>query len=207
MKKVGIMGGTFNPIHNGHLFLAEYAYEEIGLDTILFMPSRKPPHKASLEVASSEDRRRMTELAIRDNPHFELSALELDREGLSYTADTLTELTAMNPDTEYYFIIGADSLLQLLEWKTPQVIFNLCTIVAAGRNHLPKNLMEQQVKRLHETYGASIILLDMPTIEISSAEIRERIVAGKSIRYYVPASVRSYIEEHGLYGYPSACSQ
>lgn len=195
------MGGTFNPIHNGHLFLAEYAYEQIGLDTILFMPSKKPPHKASLEVASGEDRRNMTELAIFDNPHFELSAIELEREGVTFTADTLTELTLEHPDTEYYFIIGADSLLQITEWKTPQIVFNLCTVVAAGRNHLPKNHMEQQVKRLHEEYGASIILLDMPTIEISSAEIRERIVNGKSIRYFVPSQVRSYIEEHSLYGY------
>ena len=204
MKKIGIMGGTFNPIHNGHLFLAEYAYEQIGLDTILFIPSRRPPHKASLEVASADDRRRMTELAIQDNPHFELSAMELEREGMSFTADTLKELTDKHPDTEYYFIIGADSLLQLTEWKNPQVVFDLCTMVAAGRNHLPKAHMEQQVKRLHETYGASIILLDMPTIDISSAEIRERIVAGKSIRYYVPEPVRSYIKEHGLYGCPTA---
>ncbi len=196
------MGGTFNPIHNGHLFLAEYAYEQIGLDTILFMPSKKPPHKASLEVASGEDRRKMTELAILDNPHFEISAIELEREGVTFTCDTLTELTMDHPDTEYYFIIGADSLFQITEWKTPQVVFNLCTVVAAGRNHLPKSQMEQQVKRLTEEYGASIILLDMPTIEISSADIRERIVKGKSIRYYVPSQVQSYIEEHGLYGSP-----
>lgn len=195
------MGGTFNPIHNGHLFLAEHAYEQIGLDVILFMPSKKPPHKASLEVASGEDRLNMTGLAIQDNPHFELSTLELDREGVSYTADTLTDLTSENPNTEYYFIIGADSLFQITEWKTPQNIFNLCTVVAAGRNHLSKSQMELQVKRLHEMYGASIILLDMPTIEISSAEIRERIVSGKTIRYYVPEQVRSYIEEHELYGY------
>lgn len=195
------MGGTFNPIHNGHLFLAEYAYEQIGLDVILFMPSKKPPHKASLEVASREDRLNMTGLAIQDNPHFELSTLELDREGITYTADTLTELISENPDTEYYFIIGADSLLQITEWKTPQIIFNLCTVVAAGRNHLPKSQMEQQVKRLHEMYGASIILLDMPTMEISSAEIRERIASGKSIRYYLPEQVRSYIKEQALYGH------
>lgn len=201
MKKIGIMGGTFNPIHNGHLFLAEYAYEQIGLDSILFMPSKKPPHKASLEVASSEDRRKMTELAIQDNPHFELSALELEREGVTFTCDTLAELTLEHPDTEYYFIIGADSLFQITEWKTPQIVFNMCTVVAAGRNHLSKSRMEQQVKKLHEEYGASIILLDMPTIEISSAQIRERIISGKSIRYFVPSQVRSYIEAYGLYGY------
>ena len=197
------MGGTFNPIHNGHLFLAEYAYEQIGLDTILFMPSKKPPHKASLEVASGDDRRIMTELAIRDNPHFKLSEIELEREGITFTADTLTELNLLHPDTEFYFIIGADSLLQMTEWKTPQVIFHLCTVVAAGRNQLSKSHMEQQVKRLHEAYGASIILLDMPMIEISSAEIRERIVTNKSIRYYVPDQVRTYIKEHCLYGYPA----
>ncbi len=196
------MGGTFNPVHNGHLFLAEYAFEEIGLDTILFMPSKEPPHKNSLAVASGEDRCHMTALAIRDNPHFELSTLEFDREGKTYTADTLTELTLQNPDTEYYFIIGADSLLQLKEWKTPQVIFDLCTMIVAGRNHLPKKRMEQQINRLNEEYGATIMLMDMPTIDISSAGIRERIATGKSIRYYVPDLVQTYIETHGLYGHP-----
>ncbi len=201
MRKVGIMGGTFNPIHYGHLLLAENAYEQIGLDKILFMPSKKPPHKASLEVASGEHRLDMVKLAIGNNPHFVASTLELDREGMTYTADTLAILAGENPDTEYYFIIGGDSLLQMTEWRAPQIVFKLCTIVAAGRNQLPRNTLEQQVKRLHEAYGASIILMDMPAIEISSADIRERTASNKSIRYYVPEQVLDYIKEHGLYGH------
>ncbi|HKL80754.1 MAG TPA: nicotinate-nucleotide adenylyltransferase [Mobilitalea sp.] len=199
MKKVGIMGGTFNPIHNGHLFLAEYAYEQIGLDRVLFMPSKNPPHKEEMDIISSEHRLNMVMLATRDNPHFEVSTFEMDREGITYTADTLSLLTKENPDTEYYFIVGADSLLMMTKWMNPQIVFKLCTIVAASRNHLPQRQLNIQAKLLRESYGASIIMLDMPTLEISSASIRERNATDKSIMYYLPKSVNDYIKVHGLY--------
>lgn len=199
MKKVGLMGGTFNPIHYGHLFLAENAYQQIGLDRILFMPSKNPPHKSKAELVSGDHRANMVKLAIKDNPHFKISMLELQREGTTYTADTLTILKEENPQTEYYFIVGADSLFMMQNWMNPQKIFDLCTIIAAGRNLTPENKMNQQLDFLKETYGAKILFLDMPNIGISSAEIRGRIGEKKGIRYYVPDEVEAYISELHLY--------
>lgn len=199
MIKAGIMGGTFNPIHNGHLFLAENAYEQIGLDYILFMPSKNPPHKIKSELASDEHRTNMVKLAIKDNPHFQLSTLELDREGTTYTADTLAILTRENPDTEYYFIEGADSLFMMQNWNKPQIIFDLSTVVVAGRNNVDFKKLNNQAEFYEKTYKAKILLLKMPTIQIASASIRERIEKDRSIRYYVPDAVRDYINEHRLY--------
>lgn len=199
MKKAGIMGGTFNPIHNGHLFLAENAYEQIGLDYILFMPSKNPPHKMKSELASDEHRTNMVKLAIKDNPHFQLSTLELEREGITYTADTLTILTRDNPDTEYYFIEGADSLFMMQSWKKPQTIFELSTVVVAGRDNVDFNKLNNQAEYFEKSFKAKILLLKMPTIQIASASIRDRVSNEKSIRYYVPDAVRNYIKEHKLY--------
>lgn len=199
MEKVGIMGGTFNPIHYGHLFLAENALEQLELDRILFMPSNNPPHKNKAELASNQDRAQMIRLAIQGNPCFELSELEYEREGITYTADTLTILKEQYPETEYYFILGADSLLSLQDWKEPKTIFKLCTILAAGRDQVPAKEIEEQIEFLKETYGARIIHFKMPMIEISSAEIRTKASVKRSIRYFVPDLVRYYIEQHGLY--------
>ena len=199
MKKVGIMGGTFNPIHNGHLFLAEHAYEQVKLDYVLFMPTMNPPHKTETDVISAEHRLNMVKLAIKDNPNFVLSDLELNRPGLTYTSDTLKILKEKEPDTEFYFIVGADSLMMMTKWKDPQTVFSLSTIVVGGReNYLKKQLIDQAAY-LEETYKGKIILLDMPNIEISSEYIRERIAERKSIRYYVPDEVLSYIKAYNLY--------
>jgi len=199
MKKVGIMGGTFNPIHNGHLFLAEHAYEQAGLDYILFMPSMRPPHKADMTIVSAEHRINMVREAIKNNPHFIISDLELNRPGITYTSDTLKALKKDNPDTDYYFIVGGDSLMMIAHWMEPQTIFNLSTIIAGGREQCSQNQLEEQVKNLEDTYNGKIILLDMPLIEISSEISRDRVAKGKSIRYYVPDEVASYIKEFNLY--------
>jgi nicotinate-nucleotide adenylyltransferase len=193
------MGGTFNPIHYGHLVLAENSYEQLGLDKILFMPSKNPPHKAKPEDVTEQQRVDMIALAIQNNEHFELSMLELEREGVTYTADTLTQLTAHHMDTEYYFIVGADSLFNLQNWMKPQTIFNLCTIVAANRDNVDKSQLLQQVEFLKNAYSASIVLIDMPTIQIASKVIRERIAAQKSVRYYLPDTVIEYINKNELY--------
>ena len=200
MKKIGIMGGTFNPIHYGHLFLAENAFDQIGLERILFMPSKNPPHKTKPDMVTDEQRVDMIELAIGDNSHFELSTLELEREGLTYTADTLTILTAENPDTHYYFIVGADSLFMMHQWKKPQIIFDQCTVIAAGRDHVVQERLQKQAEFLTEQYHADIRLIQMPTIQISSADIRERLAEGKTLRYYLPDQVIAYMKEKRLYG-------
>lgn len=199
MKKVGIMGGTFNPVHFGHLFLAEQAYEQLALDKVLFMPSKNPPHKAKPESVSEQGRVDMIELAIRENPHFELSTVELEREGMTYTADTLTILTEQHADTEYFFIVGADSLFMMQNWWKPETIFKLCTVAAANRDNMDQAGIERQAEYLKLTFGASIALINMPMIQISSAEIRKRISAEKSVRYYLPDSVYDYIRKNRLY--------
>ncbi len=199
MKKVGIMGGTFNPIHYGHLFLAEHAYEELGLDKILFMPSKNPPHKEYPEGITEQQRVDMIELAIKDNAHFELSAFELEREGPTYTADTLTLLQEQHPDTGYYFIVGADSLFYMHEWWKPQAIFRLCTVVAANRDDLITDRLQRQAHELKRMFNARIIIIDMPTIQIASGAIRKRVAEHKSIRYYLPEAVHDYICHNKLY--------
>jgi nicotinate-nucleotide adenylyltransferase len=199
MKKVGIMGGTFNPIHNGHLFLAEHAYEQAGLENVLFMPSMNPPHKDVMTVESAEHRFNMVRLAINNNSHFILSDLEHKRSGLTYTSDTLKVLKDKEPDTEYYFIVGADSLMMMSHWMDPQTVFRLSTIITGGREQCSKEQLEAQVRYLENAYKGKIILLDMPIMEISSELIRERVANKKSIRYYVPDNVVSYINENKLY--------
>ncbi len=199
MKKIGIMGGTFNPIHFGHLFLAENAYEQLGLDQVWFIPSKNPPHKRKPEDITEQQRIDMIQLAIQENPHFELSTLELEREGMTYTADTMKILREQNPDIAYYFIIGADSLFLMDQWYQPQVIFDNCTIAAANRDNADQAALEKQVQLLKKQFNANIILIDMPTVQVSSCNIRERVAARKSIRYYLPGSVREYIESKHLY--------
>lgn len=199
MKKIGIMGGTFNPIHNGHLFLAENAYEQIGLDQILFMPSKNPPHKAKPEMITDQQRVDMIDLAIRDNSHFALSTVELERDGYTYTADTLELLVQANSEVRYYFIVGADSLFMMHQWYQPQVIFDLCTVVAATRDHVDEDKLAAQAELLKEQFHADIQLISMPIIQIASADIRGRIAHNKTIRYYLPDLVAAYINQHRLY--------
>lgn len=199
MKKVGIMGGTFNPIHLGHLSLAENAYEQLDLDIVVFIPSKNPPHKAKPEDITDQQRIDMIQLAIQGNPHFELSAIEMEREGMTYTADTMTLLKEQNPNTEYYFIIGADSLFMMHQWYQPQIIFDHCIVAAANRDHGDQEALKKQIQVLKNEYNANIILIDMPTVQVSSCNIRERVAEGKSIRYYLPSSVHEYIESKCLY--------
>lgn len=199
MSRIGIMGGTFNPIHFAHLILAESSYEELKLDKVLFMPSKKPPHKLNENIVSDDHRVCMLQLAIQDNPHFEVSCMELEREGITYTADTLRELNDNYPEDEFYFILGADSLYQIEDWWKPKEIFNLTNIVAAGRDHVTSQELTRQAAHLKELFGARIHLLNTPNMDISSKMLRQCLSNGKSIRYYVPDSVEQYIRTQNLY--------
>ena len=207
-SKVGIMGGTFDPIHIGHLILGENAYHQFKLDKVLYMPSGNPPHKQERKGrASVEERTKMTALAIADNPHFELCTLEAGRTGFSYTSDTLRELATRNPNTEYYFIMGADSLYQFENWWRPQQICDLCTILVAVREDISKVQMEnqlksqieQQMEKLKQMYNGRFLKLEIPNINISSDELRKHIAAGHSLRYYMPEIVADYINQNSLY--------
>ncbi len=199
-KKVGIMGGTFDPIHIGHLILGENAYLQFDLDHVLFMPSGNPPHKQERQGrATTAQRVAMVSQAVSSNPHFELSMAETHDEGYTYTRETLSRLVQENPDTDYYFIMGADSLFTFETWKEPEDICRLCTLVVAVRDHLKPDKLNRQIDHLKELFQAKIEKLDTPNIDISSGTIREWICRGKSIKYYVPDDVIHYIEEHCMY--------
>ncbi len=199
-KKIGIMGGTFDPIHMGHLILGEQSYEQFQLDKVLFMPSGNPPHKRDRAGRASDNQRvDMVRLAIEDNPHFELSLAEMHETGYTYTYRTLEELKEYNPDTDYYFIIGADSLFAFDEWMEPERICRACTLVVAVRDHASYAELNREIQRLSARYNGNFALLDTMNIDVSSHQIRQWISEEKSLKYYVPDKVISYMKENGIY--------
>ena len=194
------MGGTFDPIHMGHLILGEKAYEQLGLDKVLFMPCGNPPHKRNRKGrATDEQRAEMVRLAIEDNPHFELSLIEMHEEGYTYTYRTLEQLNEENPDTEYYFIIGADSLFNFDTWMEPERICQEAVLVVATRDHTPLKELDQQMELLAQKYNGNFIRLDTMNIDVSSELLRSWHKSGQSLRYYVPQPVISYIEKNDIY--------
>lgn len=199
-KRIGIMGGTFDPIHLGHLILGEKAYEQLSLDAVWFMPSGNPPHKKNrVGRATDEQRVEMVRRAIEGNPHFSLSLIEMHEEGYTYTYRTLEQLQKDNPDTDYFFIIGADSLFDFETWKEPQRICRACTLVAAVRNHTPLAELDKKMQELSERFCGTFLRLDTMNIDVSSLHLRQWIAKNKSIRYYVPDSVIQYIRQQNIY--------
>ncbi|MFG6320845.1 MAG: nicotinate-nucleotide adenylyltransferase [Lachnospiraceae bacterium] len=195
-RKVGIMGGTFNPIHNGHLMLARCAQEQIGLDKVLFMPSGNSYMKKN--VLEPQKRVDMVRLAIQGKPDFELSLIEVQKSGNTYTCETLETLTNKNPNIHYYFIIGADSLFQIEQWHCPEQIFALCTLVCAVRDDYDFEAIKEKGSNLAQS-GADILYLNMPKVEISSSDIRKKVMDNLPIIEYVPLKVAKYIKEERLY--------
>ena len=198
-RKIGIMGGTFNPIHMGHLIIAEMAFEQFDLDKVIFMPAGKPPHKIGEVIEEDIKRVAMVELAIQDNPHFELSLYEINRRGLSYTASTLSYLTKEYKDTEFYFIVGGDSITSIEQWKEPEMVMQLCQLVACNRDEVDDDKLCDQILYLNEKYQAKVHKLDVPKLNISSTMIRDRLKSKMSIKYLVPEDVNAYIYKHDLY--------
>lgn len=199
-KKIGIMGGTFDPIHIGHLILAEKAYEQFKLDKVRFMPAGNPPHKKNRTGrATDEQRVEMVKRAISSNPHFELCLAEMNADGYSYTYRTLEQFKEENPDEEYYFIIGADSLFDFETWREPGRICQSCTLVVATRNQTSNERLDAAMAHLEEKFDGTFLKLDTPNLDISSHHIRQWIEEKRTIRYYVPDSVKDYIEEHQMY--------
>lgn len=207
MKRIGIMGGTFNPIHSVHLIMAEVAYHQFHLDKILFMPSKNPPHKCQSEIVSDEHRTRMIQLAIEGNNHFEFSDMELKREGITYTSDTLKQLVKEHKEFSYYFIIGGDSLWQLEDWYMPNVIFKHCHILAARRGQSSRKEFHEKILYYENKYNAKISHIEMENIHISSERIRNHIKNKEPYFYYCPDNVSQYIAYHGLYGYENQDSK
>ncbi len=198
-KKTGIMGGTFNPIHTGHLLLAENARDNFGLDEILFIPSGRSYMKREAEILDRRERYEMTLLATQDNPAFSVSDIEVRRSGNTYTCDTLARLKQQEPETDFYFIVGADSLFSMETWKEPERIFHDCTVLAAIRDDKDADRLKEQISYLTDKFGARIFQIAFREIDISSTDIRMRLANGQSIRYMVPDQVISYIEQHHLY--------
>ena len=199
IKRIGIMGGTFNPIHQGHLLLAEQAREYCELDEVLFIPSGNSYMKDSSEILDGEIRIFMTAAAIEDNPSFTLSTMEMEREGATYTCDTIQDLREKEPFAQYYFIMGADSLFSMESWKDPGEIFKNCILVAAARDSRDTFSLTEKATELQAKYQARIIILPERKIDISSSEVRSRIREGKSVRYMIPDKVIDYISSNHLY--------
>ncbi|MDU1176559.1 MAG: nicotinate-nucleotide adenylyltransferase [Peptoniphilus harei] len=198
MKKYGIFGGSFNPIHYGHLMICEYIKEEMGLDKVIFIPTGNPPHK-DLGV-SAEDRYEMVRLAISPNPDFEISDIETTRVNLSYTVDTIRELKKIYKEEKLYFLIGLDSLFQLKTWKKIGDLSQEIEFVVALRpGYIDKEEINREIDFLRENFGTRINLIKTPLYEISSTDLRDRIHEGKSLRYLIPKKVLDYIEESGFY--------
>lgn len=200
MAKIGIMGGTFNPIHNAHLIMAEEARQQFHLKQVLFMPSKNPPHKKKKNIASDEHRKRMIEHAIESNPSFAFSDLELVREGTTYTRDTIEQLRELYPDDKIYFIVGGDSLAAMEEWRQPEYIFKNCHVLAANRDHADEKEIRKWFGHYRKKYGAKLSEIEMPSISVSSGMIRKKLAEGGSITNYVPDCVERYIRFNGLYG-------
>ncbi|GHU62881.1 nicotinate-nicotinamide nucleotide adenylyltransferase [Clostridia bacterium] len=198
-KKLGIMGGTFDPIHFAHLILAQQCKEEFSLDHILFIPTGIPPHKEKQGVSSARQRLAMTELAVADNPFFSCSNLEIVREGNTYTVQTLKALKAEKPDADLYFIMGADSFFQLDTWFEFQDIFGFSKILLANRGEKDLQIIKQKIQDYQMLYAAEIYLVHTPNLEISSRALRSKIQQGYSIQYYVPETVLQYIQKEKLY--------
>jgi len=198
-QRIGILGGTFNPIHLGHLLIAQDAMEQVGLDRVRFIPSAAPPHKTVDKLVSERDRLRMITLAIRNNPHFEVDDIEIERGGKSYSVDTLTELRRREPRADFYFIIGGDSLRELHLWREAQRLVTLCTFVTVPRPGFdPKPVIDRRLdaatrRRLRQH------VLRGHACDIASSEIRARVASGRSIRYLVPDAVHAYIRRRRLY--------
>lgn len=186
-RRIGIMGGTFNPIHNGHLIMAEQVMSQLGLDQIFFIPNNIPPHVDTKTAIAGEIRAKLIELAIKDNEKFILNRMELTQGGISYSINTVKRLKTENPDVDFYFIIGGDEVAYLPKWKQIDELVKLVTFVAVKR------------AGFKQTSHYPVIWVDAPLIEISSTDLRKRIKSNQSIRYLVPQSVANYIEKNGLY--------
>ncbi len=199
MKKIGIMGGTFNPVHLAHLVLAESAREQAGLSAVMFLPSKRTAEKAESYILPDELRCRLLELAIAGNPDFYLSTLEIERGGVTYTADTVTALKEGNPDTEFYFIIGGDSLVSFPAWRSPEVIVKHAHLLATSRGGISGEEILAAAARIRREFGAKVQFFDTPKMEISSTEIRRRLAAHSSVKYLVPEAVERFLKEQGCY--------
>ena len=199
-KSIAIMGGTFDPIHNGHLVTAEAVRHRFNVDRVVFMPAGQPAHKADQKVTHNEHRYLMTVLATMRNENFEVSRIEIDRPGLTYTIDTIEELKKMcRTDVRLYFITGADAIHQIMTWKEPDRLLTLCDFVAVTRPGYDRTKLFADIGEIREKYESRIHYMEVPALAISSSDIRQRARKGEPIKYLLPQEVEDYIYKFGLY--------
>lgn len=201
MQRIGIMGGTFDPIHYGHLVTAEQARFTFSLDKVVFVPTGHPPHKQESEVSEAGHRLAMTKLATQSNAHFGVSSIEVDRPGPTYAVDTVSEFRRMYPPgAELLFITGADAVLQMTGWRDYDTLMQLCEFVAATR---PGYVLEnEKIAQMFGTNASKINFFEVPALAISSTDIRARVRAGRPVRYLLPDAVIDYISSSKLYSGP-----
>lgn len=197
--RLGVYGGTFDPVHFGHLLLAESCREACGLDRVLWLPSGSPPHKQDQSLTTERLRAEMVRAAIAGHEQFQLDRRESRREGPSYTVDTLAELQSEHPGAELFFLMGGDSLAEFASWRDPAGILRQATVVVAGRSGAAAPDLERLTAAAGPDAAHRVRFVDMPPIGISSRDLRARIAAGQSIRYQVPRAVECLIREHRLY--------
>jgi len=196
---VGVMGGTFDPIHNGHLAVAEAVRNQLGLAEVLFLPAGQPWLKIDNPVSPAEHRVNMVRLAIADKPHLKLSTMEMERPGPTYTVDTLAELKArFGAEQDIFFILSWGSLAELPQWKEPSRLITMCRLVVVPRPGYPQPNLEG-LEAIIPGLSQRVVLMDKPVMAISATEIRDRVVRGLSVSHLVPAPVESYIKQHNLY--------
>lgn len=197
--KLGIMGGTFDPIHFGHLVTAEVARDRFQLNKVIFVPSGHPPHKESSRITEAKHRYLMTVLAVASNPYFEVSGLEIERSGPSYAIDTVQEFRQTYPSDLIYFITGADAILELLTWKNVEQLLKICYFIAATRPGYNLDYLDSILQKLPPKADQRIFFLEVPALAISSTDIRRRLEEGCTIKYLLPENVEHYIIKKKLY--------
>ncbi|GAU77433.1 nicotinate-nucleotide adenylyltransferase [Fusibacter sp. 3D3] len=200
IKKIGIMGGTFDPIHYGHLMLAEQIRSSYGLDQIIFIPVGNAPHKQKNKPTDKMHRYMMTILATASNPHFTVSDIEIKKTEITYAIDTIKELkTLLNTPVELYFITGADAIILLDTWKSYKELVKYVKFIGASRPGVDERLLKAKIEELSLELGAHIELCSVPALAISSTDIRDRVREGKSIKYLLPETVENYICKEKIY--------
>ncbi|MGB3366693.1 MAG: nicotinate-nucleotide adenylyltransferase [Acidaminobacteraceae bacterium] len=198
--RIGIMGGTFDPIHNGHLVLAEQIRTRFNLQKIYFIPVGNPPHKMNVTKSTKYDRLNMTKLAIESNKNFEISDIEIKKEEVSYTIDTVREIrNTVNAEDKLYFITGADAILLIDTWKDYKELFEIVTFIGATRPGISVEELQNKIDEVKTKHGVKIESTKVPALAISSTDIRRRVEEGESIKYLLPESVETYIKENGIY--------
>lgn len=198
-EKICIYGGTFNPIHIGHLLTARAAIEACNLDRLILMPSGNSYKKEQQTILNSSIRSKLVELSIQGESKMELSLMEIERGDATYTYETMTEMKKLYPDAELFFLMGADALLGIDTWKNPEIIFQSCHILAAARKGCERERLQSRAQQLERQFGGRVTVLTTRQIDISSSEIRERILRGQSVRYMIADPAYEYISSHNLY--------